>query len=108
MLSELEDHMTAPPKDAIKPLGRGIQCRLYNTAAYTYGLKSCFSTNSMSYTIFIMYILYQWITRKSMLNDINDQFLLVNDIGIFFGILSSVKSIYEKINWTILPVDSRK
>ena len=43
-----------------------------------------------------------------MLDDINDRFSLVNDIGVSFGMLSSVKSIYKKIDWTILPVDSTK
>jgi len=43
-----------------------------------------------------------------VLDDINDQFLLVNNVGVSFGMLSSVKSIYEEIDWTILPVDSIK
>ena len=43
-----------------------------------------------------------------MLDDINDRFQLVNDIGIFFDILSSVKGIYEKIDWTNLLVDNTK
>ena len=108
MLSKLKDYITALPKNAIKPLGKGIQRCLYNTTVYTYGPKSCFSTNSLSCATFVMYVLYQWITEKSMLDDINDRFLLVNDIGISFEMLSLVKSIDKKINWTILPVDSTK
>ena len=88
----------ALPKDAIKPFGRGFQYCHYNTAVYTYGPKSYLPTQSLSYTIYIMYILCQWITGELVLDNINDYFLLVNNIGISFGILSSVKSIYEKIN----------
>ena len=43
-----------------------------------------------------------------MLEDINDCFLLVNDVGISFGMLCSVKGIYNKINWIVLPVDNTK
>ena len=43
-----------------------------------------------------------------MLEDMNDCFLLVNDIGISFGMLSSVKGIYDKIDWIVLPVDNTK
>ena len=30
----------------------------------------------------------------------------MNDIELLFGILSSVKVIYENLDWTILPVDT--
>ena len=66
MLSELEDHTIVPPKDAIKPLGRGVQYCLYNTVTYNYRPKSYFSTNLISFTTFVIYVLYQWITGKSV------------------------------------------
>ena len=87
----------ALPKDAIKPFSIGFQCYHYNTVVYTYRPKSCFSTQLLSYAIYTMYILYHWITGESVLDDINDCFLLVNDVEISFGMLSSVKGIYEKL-----------
>ena len=108
MLSQLVTHTTAPPKDAIKPFGIGFQYCHYTTAAYTYRLKSCLPTQSLSYTTYAMYILCHWITGESVLDDINNRFPLVNDVGISFGILSSVKGIYDKIDWTNLLVDNTK
>ena len=98
MLSQLADYTIALSKDAIKPFGRGFQCHHYNTAAYTYRLKSCLSTQSLSCATYIMYILCHWITRESVLDDINDCFLLVNNVGISFRMLSLVKGIYKKID----------
>ena len=98
MLSQLADYTTAPPKDAIKPFGIDFQCHHYNTAACTYGPKSCLPTQSLSYATYAMYILCHWITRELVLDNINNCFPLVNDIGISSGMLSLVKGIYEKIN----------
>jgi len=58
MLSKLVNYATALPKNTIKPLGRGVQHHVHNTGAYTYGLKSYFSTRSISYAAFAMHILY--------------------------------------------------
>ena len=88
----------ALPKDAIKPIGIDFQYRHYNTAAYTYGPKSCLPTQSLSYATYAIYILYQWINGESVLDDINNCFPLVNNVGISFGMLSLVKSIYKKID----------
>ena len=57
MLSQLVDYTMAPPKDAIKPFGIDFQCRHYTTAAYTYGSKSCPTTQSLSCATYAIYIL---------------------------------------------------
>ena len=98
MLSQLIDYTTVLPKDTIKPFGIGFQCHYYDTTAYTYGPKSCLPTQSLSCAMYAMYILYHWITRELVLDDINNHFSLVNDIRISFGMLSLVKGIYKKID----------
>ena len=55
--------------------------------------------------MFVMNKLFEWNIGSSVLSDINDHFLLMNDVGLSFGMLSLVKVIYKNLDWMILSVD---
>ena len=97
--------MTAPPSDAIEYVDNRLSRPLYRPGRYNFGPKSA-SPSQLSCATFAIYILVYWITGMSVINAINDRFSLMNNIGQSFGMLSSVKEIYEYIDWKYLPVDS--
>ena len=97
--------MTAPPSDAIEYIDDGLAHPLYRPGRYNFGPKSA-SPSQLSCATFTMYILVHWITGMSVINAINNRFSLMNDISGSFGMLCSVKEIYEHIDWECLPVDS--
>ena len=68
--------------------------------------KTGFPLEKISCATHTMRILVIWIAGIPVMNDINNHFPLMNNTGASFGMLSSIKSIYENINWSILPVEA--
>ena len=79
---------------------------LCKTVSHAYGQKGELPSEMISCATYAMHILVMQISGISVMEDINNQFLLMNNAGASFGMLSSIKSIYENIDWSILPVDS--
>ena len=43
-----------------------------------------------------------------MLDQVNNRFLAINNIGVSFAMLSSVEMVHELVDWEFLPVKSTK
>ena len=104
MVTELEDYLTATPESALRPAGYE-RMQLRSSGVHAFG-KSADASDSLSCALHAIDVLMIWITGKSILRDANQQFPLTNNIGISFGMLCSVKSFYQQIAWSALPVDT--
>ena len=49
-----------------------------------------------------------WIAGVDILDQVNDRFPPMNNIGVSFAMLSSVEIVYELVDWEFLPVESAK
>ena len=98
MLREIKDYITALSSNAIEYTDNRLACPLYRSRLYNFGPKSVSPTSQFSYAIFTMHNLVYWITSKSVTDAINARFSLINDIGLSFRILSSIRKIYKYIN----------
>ena len=105
MENEIKNRLTATPSSVIRPVG-AWKGRLRSSAAFTFGTPSKSSTEPLSCAMHAINILMVWITGKSILKETNQRFPLTNNIGISFGMLCSVPSVYNNISWSVLPVDS--
>ena len=108
MLAELANHLQATPKSAIKLRIDGMGKSKERTGDFTCVRTGGASDAKLSCAVFAMETLFKLITGKSVLAAINDQFPLLNNAGVSFGMLTSVKALHEKIDWSFLPVDSTK
>ena len=108
MLAELANHLQATPKSAIKLRIGGMGKIKHRTGHFTCVRAGGASDSKLSCAVFAMETLFKLITGNSVLADINAQFPLMNNAGMSFGMLTSVKAIYEKLDWSFLPVDSTK
>ena len=72
--------------------------QLFQTTTYAFRPKISFPTLRFSCVTYAARILAYWITRVSVLDDMNDQFPLINNISLSFGMLISIKKNYELIN----------
>ena len=96
MLAELLDHTTALPNQSIYTVGEG-STTIHRSGHHTFGQKSDLPSDSTSCAMHVIHALVAWITGKSMLDDVNKRFPLMNNVGASFGMLSSVKSIYDNV-----------
>lgn len=92
MEKELENCLTETPESALRPAGYE-RMQLRSSGACAFG-KSADASDSLSCVLHAIDALMLWITGKSILRDMNQQFPLTNNIGISFGMLCSVKSFY--------------
>ena len=106
ILQVLTNTTTVPPVSTIQVTAKGMRTNVQKYATYTHICKSCLPCPFLSYAVFAMDKLYEWIIGASALYAINNRFLLMNDVGLSFGMLSSVKLLYENLDWTILLVDT--
>ena len=106
MLKELEDYMIASPSNAIEYVDNRLTYLSYRPGRYYIGSKSIFPTLQFSHAMFTIHNLVYQITFISVIDVINDIFSLINNISQSFGILKSVKEIYELNNQEHLPVNS--
>ena len=106
MLQALANTTTALPASTIQVIVKGMRTNIQKCTAYTHVHKSYLPYPFLLCTVFIMDKLYEWIIGASALHAINNRFPLMNNEGLSFRILSSVKLIYENLDWTILLVDT--
>ena len=103
-MTELEDYLQAPPKSVMRLAGQGRK-KLQSSAAYAFRNKSTTKSRSMSCAMHAINILMMWIIGRSILEEINQIFPLVDNVGISYGMLCSIPLVYEKIAWSVLPLD---
>ena len=77
-------------------VGQGRK-RLQSLAAYAFRNKSTTRSESMSWAMHAINVLMMWIVGRSILEEINQSFPLANNVGISFGMLCSIPSVYENI-----------
>ena len=106
MLAELADHTTAPSAAALQLAGNGTKQSRGRTAAYTFGQKNTNTDKHILCSVAAMSVLVQWITGIDVLDQINERFPPMNNVGLSFAMISSVEIIYELIDWQFLPVES--
>ena len=104
MEKELENYLTATLESALRLAGHE-RSQLRSSGACTFG-NSTGASNSLSFAMHAIEVLMLWITGKSVLRDANQRFPLANNTGVSFGMLCSVKSFYQQIAWSVLPVDT--
>ena len=102
---EIENHLTATPESALRTVGHE-KMRLWSSEAYAFRMKSADTSESLSCSMYAIDVLTLQITAKSILQDTNQRFPLMNNIGDSFRMLCSVRSVYENIAWLVSPIDS--
>ena len=80
--------------------------KIYRPGHCIFFWKSDLPPESTSCVMCVIYVLVMWITGKSILDNANKQFPLLNNAGVSFGILSSVQLINDNVEWSILPIKS--
>ena len=105
MLAELSDHTTALHNQSICTVGEKSM-KIHRPGHCIFGRKSGLPPESTSYVMHAIYVLLMWIMGKSILDDVNKRFPLMNNSAVSFEMLSSVKSIYNNVDSSVLPVDS--
>ena len=108
MLAELRDHNSAPSSDTIQPKGQGSKRHRDRAGAYTFGFKNIGADKLMPCAVAAIATLVLWITGVDVLDQVNDRFPPMNNIGVSFTMLCSVEIVHELIDWKFLPVESTK
>ena len=103
---EIQDHTTAPSTATLQPTGRGCKRHRARSGNHTYGSKSIFACRPMSCAVAAMVALVHWIEGVDVLEQINERFPPMNNIGLSFAMLSSVEIVHELIDWEFLPVEA--
>ena len=106
MLKQLEDHLTAPSLATIQYQSWRVSKQRNRAAQYTFGYKKEIPKSQLSCAVSAICTLVFWITKVPVLEEVHNRFSLMNDFGISFAMLSSVKKINDLIDWEYLPVDS--
>ena len=83
LLKELENYPQVPPESAMRLAGQGRK-RLQSSAAYAFGKKSTTKSESLSCAMCAIDVLMMWIVGRSVLEEINQSFLLTNNLAISF------------------------
>ena len=108
MLLELRDHNSAPPSAALQPLGRGCKRHCARAGAYAFGTKNIFADRPMLCAVAAIGALVLWIAGVDVLDQANDRFLPMNNVGVSFAILSLVEIVHELVDLEFLPAESAK
>ena len=106
MLLELRDHDTAPFTAALQPQGRSCKKHRARPGAHAFGSKDTFASRPTSCAVAAMTALVHWIKGIDVVEQINERFPPVNNIGLSFAILSSVEIVHELIDWKFLREES--
>ena len=96
MALELENYITALPNDVIKTAGIGKHS-LRVTASYKFGCDNSLSRKSISCAMYTINVLFEWTIGRLTLKEVNQHFLLMNNVGMLFRMLSSIKPMHENI-----------
>ena len=106
LLRELEDYMIALPSDAIEYADNRLANSLCRSRRYNFSSKRMFLILQFLHTVFTICNLVHQITSMLVIDDINDRFFVIDDIGLSFRMLSSIKKIYELIDQECLTTNS--
>ena len=98
ILKQLEDHLTAPSSATIQFQSRGVRKHRNRAAQYTFRHKREIPKLQLSCAVSAICTLVFWIAGIPVLEEIHNRFPLMNNIGISFAILSSVKKIHDLID----------
>ena len=85
-----------------------MQRNKHKTAYFTCTCTGCASNAKLSCAVLAIETLFQWIIGTSVLVDINVRFPLMNNVSLSVGMLSSIKVIYKKLDWSSLLVENTK
>lgn len=108
MVAELRNHNSAPSSATLQPLGRVCKRHRARAGAYAFGTKHIFADRPMSCAVDEIVTLVLWIAGVYVLNQVNDRFLPMNNIGVSFAMHSLVEIVHELVDWEFLPVESAK
>ena len=108
MLAELHNHTSAQSSATSQPLGQECKRHCARAGACTFSTKHIFADRPMSCAVAAIVALVMWIVGVDVLDQVNDRFLPMNNIGVSFAMLSSVEIVCKLVDWEFLPVEFTK
>ena len=98
MLAELCNYTSTLSSATLQLLGRGYKRHRARVGAYTFGTKHIFADRPMSCAVAAIVALVMCIAGVDVLDQVNNRFPPMNNIGISFAMFSSVEIVHELVN----------